>query len=351
MHYVLYYPSIEFQSIDILKKSLLIWDRVFRIVPSDYVPKDAAEIHEAVATGAIVNLTLDDDEKSQAAKKFLQFYADRNSQSNRLVWPAGMDSENLTRLNPDKIDAKLLPLFEQLSRRLSHDGFLEISQELAGGYMFYLAKAVAQKRSLGLFTDSADCWTVGTYFANDGNFDDWVYKEKADAYLCNLAIDDLLPDELEHVRMDKLLRFVEKHRGERTELQNELKGLREAISTCNNKTHARYIVEDFIKKFEKAKNEYRSAVSPLAKRELCSIFSVGLPATMGFLSLPVVGGGDPYTVLKLGVGTLFGAISALATRELISKESTVASYLVSAEYLTRTPHGPLHRKFEEFIND
>ena len=351
MNCVLYYPSIEFQNIDILKKSLLIWDRVFRIVPRGYVPNDTAEIREAVASEAVVDLALDDGEKSQVAQRFLQFYEDRKSLNNCLVWPAGMDSESFTRLNPDKIDAKLLPLFEQLSRRLSHDGFLEIPHELAGGYMFYLAKAVAQKRSMGLVTDSADCWTVGTYFANDGNFDDWVYKEKADAYLCNLAIDDLLPDELEHVRIDKVLRFVEEHRGERTAFQKELKGLREAISTCNNKTHAKYIVGDFIKKYEKAKKDYRSAVGPFAKRELCSIFSVGLPVTIGFLSLPVVGSGDPYSVLRLGVGTLLGAISALATRELISKERTVASYLVSAEYLSRTPSGPLHHKFEEFIND
>lgn len=151
--------------------------------------------------------------------------------------------------------------------------------------------------------------------------------------------------------MDELLRFVEKCKQERAAFQKELKAIREAISKCNSKKHAQYIVTDFIKKFENAKAEYRRAVGPFSKREVCSIFSVGLPVTMGFLSLPITWSSDPYSALQLGIGTLLGAVSALAARELIPKERTVASYLVSAEHLTRIPSWPLHRKFEEFIND
>jgi hypothetical protein len=228
---------------------------------------------------------------------------------------------------------------------------MEIRDELAGAYMFYLANATAQRRSLDLYTDSADSWTVGSYFAHDGNFDEHVYKANADAYLCTLSIDDLLPDRLEHVPMDRLLRFVDQHRSERAAFHKELIALREEISTCENKVHAQYIVKDFIKNFDNARAEYRRAVGPLAKRELYSIFSVGHPVTMSFLSLPVAQGADPYNALRLGVGILLGGVSALAARELIAKERTVASYLVSAENLTRTPNGPLQRKFEEFMND
>lgn len=351
MSHALHYPTIEFNDLDALKRSLLVWDRIHRIVPNGYIPEDQAEVVTAVSAGAVQNLTIDDAEKSKAAHRFLDFYALRESTDTRLVWPAGFSTETFTRINPDKIDAKLLPLFEQLARRLSADGFLEVPHEHAGGYMFYLATAVAQHRALELTTDSSDYWAVGTYFANEGCFTEHLYDEHADAYLANLAIDDLLPNDLASVHIDSILRFREDTVELRNAFQRELKLLQEEISRCNNKKHARYIVEDFIKRFQRAKAEYRASLSFFRKSDVCSIFSVGLPVAASIIALPTFAGGDPYTPVRLGVGALIGAVSALATREMGHKHKSVGSFLVDAERLTRTPNWLLHRKFEEFIND
>lgn len=261
MTHALHYPTIEFDDLDALKRSLLVWDRIHRIVPNGYTPADQPEVLTALAEGAVQNLSVDEAEKSRAANEFLKFYAVRESPETRLVWPAGFSAEAFTRINPDKIDAKLLPLFEQLARRLTADGFLEVPQEHAGGYMFYLATAVAEERSLDLTTDSSDYWAVGTYFANEGSFTERVYDEESDAYLANLAIDDLLPDNLNSVRIDEILRFRQDTAELRHKFQMELKSLREEISRCNNKQHARYIVEDFVKRFERTKAEYRASLS------------------------------------------------------------------------------------------
>lgn len=351
MAHALHYPTIEFQDIDALKRSLLVWDRVFRIVPTNYHPEDCAEVVTAVGAGAVVNLAVDETEKSKAAHSFLDFYAKRNDHTSLFTWPAGFSTETFTRINPEKIDAKLLPLFEQLSRRMSSDGFLEVPHEHAGGYMFYLANSVAKERSLDLITDSSDYWAVGTFFAQNGNFGDNVYDEGSNAFLANLAIDDLLPNDLSDVSIDVVLRFNENTADQRKDFQKELVLLREEISRCNNKQHARYIVGDFIKRFEKAKREYSKSLSFFRKSDLCSIFSVGLPVTASILAMPLAAGADPYTPLRLGIGALIGAVSSLATRELTKKERTVASYLVDSERLTKTPSWHLHRKFEEFIND
>lgn len=217
----LHYPTIEFQDIDALKRSLLIWDGIHRIVPEGYAPEDDPEVREAVQAGAIVDLTLNAMEKHKAAHRFLDYYILRNRPDFPLVWPAGCSSESFTRINPDKIDAKLLPLFESLKRRVTSDGFLEVPEDLAGGYMFYLATSVAERRSLQLITDSSDCWAVGTYFANEGCFTEAVYDDNADAYLANMAIDDLLPSDLTHVHIDALLRFREDHAEVRAQFQND----------------------------------------------------------------------------------------------------------------------------------
>lgn len=351
MSQALHYPSIEFNDIDALKRALLVWDRIHRIVPAGYQPNDQSEILTAVQSGAVMNLSVDAQEKSAAAHRFLDFHCLRNSAKTRLSWPAGFSTETFTRINPEKIDAKLLPLFEQLATRLTADGFLEVPHELAGGYMFYLATSIAEQRALSLTTDSSDYWAVGTYFANDGCFTEQVYDEHANTYLANLAIDDLLPDDLSSVDLDQLLRFREKTGEIRNIFQRELDLLRNEISRCNNKEHARYIVEDFVKRFEKAKEEYRKTMSFFRKADICSIFSVGVPVAATIIGLPTVGGGGVYDPIRIGVGMLIGAVSALATREMGHKPKSIASYLVDAERLTRTPSSLLHRKFEEFIND
>jgi hypothetical protein len=135
MSHALHYPTIEFQDVEALKRSLLVWDRVFRIVPTGYQPEDPDEVRTAVTAGAVVDLFIDNDEKTLTAHRFLDFYVKQRDQGNRLAWPAGFSTETFTRINPDKIDAKLLPIFEQLSRRLTYDGFLEVPHELAGGYL------------------------------------------------------------------------------------------------------------------------------------------------------------------------------------------------------------------------
>lgn len=350
MPQALHYPTIEFNDQDAFKRSLLVWDRLFRIVPDAYVPNDHPEVLDAVGAGVVQNLIVDNEEKSKAAHHFLDFYALRNSPDTRLTWPAGFSTETFTRINPDKIDAKLLPLFEQLARRLTDNGFLEVPHEHAGGYMFYLATAVAQERALDLTTDSSDYWAVGTYFANDGCFTEHVYDENADVYLANLAIDDLLPADLSSVSVETILRFREKTVELRLAFQRELKGLREEISRCNNKQHALFIVKDFISRFQRAKKDYRDSLGFFRKDGLSSILSVGVPVALSFIALPIAPGTDPYTPVRLGAGMLFGAVSALATREMGHKPKSIGSFLVDAERL-RTPSRLLHRKFEEFIND
>jgi hemerythrin-like domain-containing protein len=349
--HALYYPTIEFRDVNSLKRALLCWERVFRIVPSTYVPNDCPEVAVAKQEGLVVDLLLDANEKRVAAHQFLDLYHRLDSPDNRLVWPAGLSTETYTRINPEKIDAKLLPLFEQLSQRLTADGFLEVSSELAGGYMFYLANAVAASRSLDLLSDSADYWTVGTFFASAANFTDAVYSETAEAYLATLAVEDLLPRDFDEVPIEKVLRFRAEHDQERVLFQEALKELRQQVSRCNSKQHAQYIVVDFVKHVERARDQYRDSMGFLRKTDINTLLTVGLPVGMGFLSLPTVPAGDPYSALRIGAGLLFGVVSSLASRSLIPKERSVSSYLVSTEAMASGPGYALHRKFEDFIND
>ncbi|WP_095119036.1 hypothetical protein [Pseudomonas sp. Irchel s3f10] len=347
----LHYPSIEFQDTEALKRSLLVWDGIHRIVPTGYAPYDDVEVCEAVQAGVVVDLAVTPMEKHRAAHRFLDFYNLRIRSTSPFVWPAGCSSESFTRINPEKIEAKLLPLFEGLAQRMNSDGFLEVPAELAGSYMFYLATSVAEQRSLQLTTDSSDCWAVGTYFANEGCFTEAVYDDDANAYLANMAINDLLPCSMAHVKIDALLRFREEHTEVRAQFQKELKLLKAEISACNNKGHAQYIVGDFVKRFERAKSDYRDSIRFFRTDDVCSVFSVGIPVAATMIAMPTFASGDPYEPWRVCAGLLIGAVSALASRELERKPKSIASYLVGSERISKYPGHTLHRKFEEFIND
>ncbi|MCC7572813.1 MAG: hypothetical protein KO464_05435 [Candidatus Methanofastidiosum sp.] len=45
---ILYFPSIEFNDENWVKASLLLWDRIYRITPNNYIPNDNETILEAV---------------------------------------------------------------------------------------------------------------------------------------------------------------------------------------------------------------------------------------------------------------------------------------------------------------
>lgn len=59
---ILYYPTIEIRDEEWLKSALLVWDKVYRIVPKHHVPNDSDEIKEAIDNDLIRSITLEDDD-------------------------------------------------------------------------------------------------------------------------------------------------------------------------------------------------------------------------------------------------------------------------------------------------
>ncbi|WP_050570915.1 hypothetical protein [Dickeya zeae] len=349
MRYALYYPSIEFRDTEFLKKSLLIWDKVFRIVPHNYKPQDNPGILLASQEEFVLDINVDEKDKRSTADGFLRFYNRIESSETGLVWPAGLDSESFVRINPEKIEARLLPLFEELNRQYTCNGFMTIPAPLAGGYMFYLANSVAKSRDLHLLTDSPDTWAVGTYFSQNGNFDEFIYNESSDVYMCQCSVNGVMPSNLSDIPMDKLFRFIEEHHDEKENFRIELERLRGEIARCNNKKHAEYIANDFVSNLNRAKREYKDSLRKLNRRNLYNIFTFGVPATASVLSLGI--GGSIWDPLSIASGVTIGAIASFFSRQMIPRDKGTPSYLVSLESMSSEPTGQLNRIFNEFIND
>ena len=70
---VLYFPSIEFYDNSWLKGALCHWDKIYRIVPPSYAPRDSDEVKEAVDAGLVESINLNEADLSDTADKFTDF--------------------------------------------------------------------------------------------------------------------------------------------------------------------------------------------------------------------------------------------------------------------------------------
>ena len=76
---VLCFPHIEFPDTTWLKAALCLWDRVHRIVPPGYRPKDDDEVKKAIDEGLVVDLNLTERDLSTTRTNFLEILGPRGS--------------------------------------------------------------------------------------------------------------------------------------------------------------------------------------------------------------------------------------------------------------------------------
>jgi hypothetical protein len=160
---VLYFPSIEFSDENWVKASLLYWDKIYRITPRDYLPNDNETVLEAIDNNFIKDISLDGKDLSKTADEFSKF-----CESLPFI-PAGLEGRE--RIHPDKICARLYPFLESIAHKFDDNKWINLSEPLARGYMFYLSKVVAERRNLARATDNVDSWAIAPYFNDEGQIE------------------------------------------------------------------------------------------------------------------------------------------------------------------------------------
>ena len=346
---ILYYPTIEFQSEEWVKSSLLLWDHIYRIVPSDYIPNDSDTIKELYDNDLIRNITLTNSDVRKTGDEFIKIY-----QSLPFI-PAGLETGDEDRIHPDKIDRRLYPFLEEVSHDFLKDGWLHLSKELARGYMFHLSKTVAERRNFVRGTDDSDSWSIAPFFTENVNFDEFVYANEAEGYYCSLYLEDLIPQNIGDLQASTLINFVQKRREVKENFRSKLNSVNEKISSVTDKEQVYTEVKDFLNAIEHEKQELKSSMDILSlKNSRSSFLSVGLP--IGLTALGAFGlAGDPFSLTKISASISLAAIGAYSDYEKTKntiRDSSYASYLLEIDKLPTNSHAnKLARNFEEFIND
>jgi hypothetical protein len=143
-NYALYYPTIEFQDYHWLWSAALLWDRIYRIVPSTYEPEEAENVKVLCEAGEIGIPIHPDEYAKDIAGEFISKLESKDWHAAALEFDV---PEEYARLHRDKVDIKLRELIVAKGKGTAHDEWFHVPTQFEALYMTYLAKTISEKKS------------------------------------------------------------------------------------------------------------------------------------------------------------------------------------------------------------
>lgn len=346
-HSVLYYPTIEFIDESWVKRALLFWDHVYRIVPTGYKPNDSDELRELYDNGLIINVNVSEAEKVVTLEKFIKFF------KNLEYKPAGLNIQQVDRLNSDKIDSRLYPLLDHISDKIIENGedeWFYLDSKIARGYMFFLSQAIAESRRLVRATDNIDIWSIAPYFTEKGNFpfEDVIFNENNKGLYCSLMLEDVLPQNVGDITAKQIIDFNRKRHSERCQFRDKISELTDVLPQITSREQWEDEINFKLEEIERDKDEFRKSQTFWKSDMPSSIFSVGLPLSLTALGL------DEYSTINLTKSIILGGIATILDYRKCKKNRnpSYSSYLVGIDNIaTRSVSAYAANSMQEFIDD
>lgn len=353
----LYYPTIEFRNYDWLWRAALLWDRVYRIVPTSYTPEDPPNV-QALIDGGEIGIAINPEAyAASVAKDFMEKLEHGGWGAAALSF---RNEEQYALLHPEKVDVYLREMM--IARGATKAGdWLRVPEEFAALYMTFLANEVARRNKLTLLSDDSAAWTGSTYFAYDGEVDEFPH-EGLDHLLATFVIREYSPEGVLGITPTELLRFREKYRDERQRFFAAIRSAAERLSECEDPAVVRAHVEDIKRDIEAALKDYKGSMSVLGVAGWTGLTSVAFPMAQSVAAELVGKELNPENLTVLGtVGAAVGLVSGLTNWNEQRKAANRAAEYSYLMHLRKNwkglgPYGGeynyfLCRQMEEFIAD
>jgi hypothetical protein len=250
----LYYPFIHFRDESWLKSTSLYWDRMGRIVPSDYQLRDSDTVQELSDGGYIANYhpSREQETSARAFRSLLSRHgerlAERYGTNLSANWPddpstvrsraVHFGSPKLAyifgpKVAPELIDDLVaLGLAERGGRR--DPRWIGMHPKLASVYMTVLAAAMATRRDAHPVSDDAlshigvgdfSMNGLATALLNDDVEPLPPRPSEVEQLMAGLAMNIVVPEHLDRVPTEGLLRFRTKYADERAALQDRIQAM------------------------------------------------------------------------------------------------------------------------------
>ena len=349
---VLCFPHIEFPDATWLKGALCVWERVHRIVPDGYQPRDSDEVKEAIDAGLVVNLRLTALDLAHARSAFTNFLA------RKPALPHALDPKGrITNVHSGKIDAQLREEFGQLVGHVHQRGeWLEIPRGIANGYLLYLAQSVAKRRGMPKITDSDAMFVAMQYFATRRDFKEFVHDVEGSDASAVVALRTVLPGGLEWASMERVLKFHEASGDGRAALRGAFENLVEELAMVEESTHVEEIARRFEARLARAEGVTLPRIKEFFTDSGALALQVGLPVTATGVASMLQGEDCAVAIGKVLVqlvGALAGGIVG-RRKEWRSPEATYMAKL-NLEFDGDSPFPRrqirMDRLMNEFLND
>lgn len=271
MKKVLYYPSIEFLDSNWLKSAILLWDKVYRIVPKSYRPYDSEEVIEAVEKDYVRNIVLTNDDLSITANQFIDF-------SDHLSYlPAGFGSGNFdARIHREKIDYRLMDYFKRGRGELGNDGFIKVNRDIANGYMFFLASTISKRRNIPKMTDNADMYAAMTFFDYEGKLKEEYSSTKNDI-AANIIIENVIPGNIDVLSMNDVITISENNYDAKKVFHEKLEILIDNMSQVEDSGTLVEMVNDFRTDILSINREKKKIINSITNKIGKSFLFIGVP--------------------------------------------------------------------------
>lgn len=242
----LYYPHIHFRNEEWLRTSLLYWDRIARIVPWGYPPKDSPTVKRLTDEFDFIdNMNPDYGILDSVGRPFIQLIRGRGdelqSRYQLTRTPRGpITVEGIpvhAEILAPKLSAELMDALREsalTTDRADRSGLASfyLHPELANVYMTALAQAMASAAKCQLVSDVARDHVAASGLTVDRLGELLLDLDRrplgrgeVETHMALLALRIALPKGLKDVPLDKLFAFRERHREELTAYQGFLAGL------------------------------------------------------------------------------------------------------------------------------
>lgn len=350
---IIYFPTIEFQDDGWLKRALSIWERVYRIVPRDYVPNDSDEVKAAIDAGLVESIQLTEIDRKRTAEKFGKFWR-------KIPFiPAGLEADSpiLIGVHEDKIDERIRPILDDLVGKIKVPGFIHLPKEVAEAYMFWLTEEVSRSRNLPKLSDNPDMFTIMQYFQNDAQISDGTMDADAREGAAALVLEHLIPAGIESSSIASLIEFRRRSEEGRGRFRHETQNFIGELARISDPGFATQLMTDYQNKLQSMREGIISSIKKSASEPFTLLVSIGLPASLDVITK--LSNGDAFDGADV-LGLLFIAIAAITeatkSRRYLWRGSEASYYFdLKHQFGEGAPPRPkiikYSRLMEEFIND
>jgi hypothetical protein len=302
----LYYPYIHIQDEGWLKSSLLYWDRVRRIVPDGFEPKDWGDCYAAAEAGVLVRASptpylFETAQRFRSKIPALLAEINRRGESLEVQDPAPAERNRDIRIHTEKMEYTLRRFLIEEQIATVRGEWMVSHPDVTDWYMTCLTTVMSEKIGSPIVTDRKRNNDVGEYLthANPTPGEENIEQGRA---MLRLRIPFPDADRVAKVPIRKILRLREKYADQRRNLRDAVEELMKEIPTISDANDLRDHLRDKEARLNSAIQEQRRAADRFYNKTLPSFLQISAPT--GLLALGINAGMPPFILTVIGAGAV-----------------------------------------------